>query len=517
MHHPDVSSCVVVMRSRAGQLDPQMVAYLVGNSGAQVNEVSVRDLMRRTLPPAAVPDHFVVLSAMPMLPSGKADKSRLPSPVIERPADLGELVEPRDTVEAAVRGLYAVVLHIEHIGVTDDFFDLGGHLLAATRLACLLPDVLGVEVPLRVLFEYPTVGSVVAWARAQVPEPDEEASPVSPEELQERLRQLRELPADVRDDLLDRVVGVDSGDPVSSADRLLAGLPTRDRAIVLARLRRESMPAPPRFPASAAQRRLWYLAALDGTSDSYGVTQTWLIDGILDIDALRRAFGHVIERHEPLRTTFEADESGLWQVVRDPAAPELVTSDLSGYTDPLRQALDDAALWGAEPFDLDAGPLVRFRVARLWDGVSICSRWRSTTSPVTPGRSASFTRTSRSSTRPTSKAALRGWPICRSNTLTCPALRSPRRASRRGARNWPGSRRSRLAPTANDHRSPPDAVAHGCWPWTDHVSLGCARWRRVTAPACSWPCWRASRCCWPGTTTPTTSRWAVRSPGATAS
>ena len=142
MHHPDVSSCVVVMRSRAGQLDPQMVAYLVGNSGAQVNEVSVRDLMRRTLPPAAVPDHFVVLSAMPMLPSGKADKSRLPSPVIERPADLGELVEPRDTVEAAVRGLYAEVLDIEHIGVTDDFFDLGGHLLAATRLACGCPTCL---------------------------------------------------------------------------------------------------------------------------------------------------------------------------------------------------------------------------------------------------------------------------------------------------------------------------------------------------------------------------------------
>ena len=202
--HPDVSSCVVIMRSRTGQQDPQLVAYLVGNSGAQVNEVSVRDLMRRTLPPAAVPDHFVVLDAMPMLPSGKADKSRLPPPVIERPVALGELVEPRDSVEAAVRGLYAEVLDIEQVGVTDDFFDLGGHSLAATRLAGRLPEMLGVEVPLRVLFECPTVESLVAWARAEVPEPDEAASPVSPEELQERLRQLRELPADVRDDLLDR-------------------------------------------------------------------------------------------------------------------------------------------------------------------------------------------------------------------------------------------------------------------------------------------------------------------------
>ena len=156
-----------------------------------------------------------------------------------------------------------------------------------------------------------------------------------------------------------------SGDPVGSADSLLAGLPARDRAIVLARLRRESMSAPLRFPASAAQRRLWYLAALDGTSDAYGVTQAWLIDGILDIDALRRAFGRVIERHEPLRTTFEVDGSGLWQVVRDPGAPELVTSDLSGFPDPLRQALDDAARWGAEPFDLDAGPLIRLQVGRL--------------------------------------------------------------------------------------------------------------------------------------------------------
>ena len=155
------------------------------------------------------------------------------------------------------------------------------------------------------------------------------------------------------------------GKSASDADSLLAGLPARERAIMLAQLRRESMSSPLRFPASASQRRLWYLSALDGRSNAYGVTQAWLIDGILDIEALRRALGHVIERHEPLRTTFEADESGLWQVVRMPAEPELVTSDVSGYPDPLRQALDDAARCGAEPFDLDAGPLIRFRVARV--------------------------------------------------------------------------------------------------------------------------------------------------------
>ena len=155
------------------------------------------------------------------------------------------------------------------------------------------------------------------------------------------------------------------GKSASDADSLLAGLPARERVIMLAQLRRESMSSPLRFPASASQRRLWYLSALDGRSNAYGVTQAWLIDGILDIEALRRALGHVIERHEPLRTTFEADESGLWQVVRMPAEPELVTSDVSGYPDPLRQALDDAARCGAEPFDLDTGPLIRFRVARL--------------------------------------------------------------------------------------------------------------------------------------------------------
>jgi acyl carrier protein len=195
---------LVIVRNRGEHHDPQVVAYLIGNNGAKVNEVSVRDLLRRALPSAAVPDHFVVLDALPALPSGKVDKSQLPPPVIERPAALGEVVEPRDPVEAAARTLYSEVLDLADVGVTDDFFELGGHSLAATRLAGRLPDVLGVDVPLRVLFEHPTVESLVAWARTQVPPPGTTESPMTPEELQDRLRQLKELPADVRDGLLDR-------------------------------------------------------------------------------------------------------------------------------------------------------------------------------------------------------------------------------------------------------------------------------------------------------------------------
>jgi amino acid adenylation domain-containing protein len=119
-----------------------------------------RDLAAR-LPPAQVPSHWVVLPALPLTPSGKLDRRALPAPGDERSAVAGSLVAPRNAAEGVVAGLWAEVLEVGRVGVRDDFFDLGGHSLLATRVAARLREVFRLEVPLRLLFERPTVEGLV--------------------------------------------------------------------------------------------------------------------------------------------------------------------------------------------------------------------------------------------------------------------------------------------------------------------------------------------------------------------
>jgi acyl carrier protein len=106
-----------------------------------------------------IPSAFVVLDALPLTPSGKIDRRALPAPEQGRDA-MEDLVMPRTPVEEAIADIWMGVLKLERVGVHDNFFALGGHSLLATQVVARLRAAFGLELPLRALFESPTVSGL---------------------------------------------------------------------------------------------------------------------------------------------------------------------------------------------------------------------------------------------------------------------------------------------------------------------------------------------------------------------
>jgi acyl carrier protein len=107
-----------------------------------------------------IPSAFVTLDRLPLTPSGMVDRRALPAPDQSRADVSSGYVAPRDATEEALAKLWAEVLKVERVGVEDNFFELGGHSLLATQLVARVRETMGVEVPLRGMFESPTVAGL---------------------------------------------------------------------------------------------------------------------------------------------------------------------------------------------------------------------------------------------------------------------------------------------------------------------------------------------------------------------
>ncbi|HEU4562901.1 MAG TPA: amino acid adenylation domain-containing protein, partial [Longimicrobium sp.] len=298
--HESVTDCVVVARE-AGPGDWRLAAYVVG--GVEADEL--REHLRRSLPEYMVPAAFVFLETLPLTPNGKLDRKALPAPELASAED--RYVAPRTPVEEVLAGIWAEVLRLERVGVEESFFDLGGHSLLATRVVSRVREVLAVELPLRAVFEGPTVAEL--------------ANAV--EEM--RRAELPVLP------------------PVVPAGRTGA------------------------LPLSFAQERLWFIDRLDPGSAVYNVPAPLRLAGALDERALERALGEIVRRHEALRTTFVEVDGSPVQVIAPFGGFVLPVEDLSelGQADreaALRRRAGEEAAWS---FDLSAGPLFRAALLRL--------------------------------------------------------------------------------------------------------------------------------------------------------
>jgi amino acid adenylation domain-containing protein len=150
-------SLVIVRDDTAGE--KRLVAYVVADSDTIVNEL--RSWLRERLPAYFVPAFFIVLDKLPLTANGKVDRRALPAP--EQNASLIEdLVAPRTPEEEKIAEIWSDVLDIKPIGIETNFFDLGGHSLLATRVVTRIRETFGINLPLRAMFDSPTIAGVAA-------------------------------------------------------------------------------------------------------------------------------------------------------------------------------------------------------------------------------------------------------------------------------------------------------------------------------------------------------------------
>ncbi|HWS56835.1 MAG TPA: amino acid adenylation domain-containing protein, partial [Pyrinomonadaceae bacterium] len=273
-----------------------------------LSAAELRAHLRSKLPEHFVPSAFVLLESFPLMPNGKVDRQALPAPEPEEGEPAAGYEPPRTPVEEIMCGIWAEVLGVERVGRSDNFFELGGHSLLATRVASRVRHALSTELPLRRLFESPTVAALAEAVE-------------------------RELRAGARAEL----------PPVSPVPR--------DEPL----------------PLSYAQQRLWFINQLEPGGAAYNIPSAVRLSGELNAAALESALTEAARRHETLRTTFPSVDGRPAQVISPPSPVALDTVDLAHLPEAEREA--EARRLAAEearrPFDLAAGPLWRASLVKL--------------------------------------------------------------------------------------------------------------------------------------------------------
>ncbi len=324
--HPAVRQAVAAVRAdAAGQ--GRLVAWVVAEDGAAPRPAELREHVGGRLPEYMVPSAVAVLAAFPLTPSGKVDRRSLPEPDAAA-GEAEDYAAPETPTEEVLAGIFRTVLGAERIGARDDFFALGGHSLLATRVMSRVRDALGLDLPLREIFDASTVRALAARVDALLGAgAAAEESPLQRAPRDGRLR----------------------AEGAVQAPALVPVL--RDRPL----------------PASFAQQRLWFIDRMEPGSAAYNLPAALRLRGRLDARALRRALAGVVRRHESLRTVFAEAGGEPVQVVRPAAPVALPAVDLLRLS-PEARAREAARLAAAEalrPFDLAAGPLLRASLLRL--------------------------------------------------------------------------------------------------------------------------------------------------------
>ena len=159
IQHPDVEQAIVMPWAETPE-QRRLVAYVVPHQARAPSAAELRDYLKKKLPEYMVPSSFTLLDGLPRTPHGKVDREALPIPDQRQPAMEESYVPPRSPEEEMIAEIWAEVLKVDAVGVHDNFFDLGGHSLLATQVMSQVRKVFQVELPLRSLFEAPTVAEL---------------------------------------------------------------------------------------------------------------------------------------------------------------------------------------------------------------------------------------------------------------------------------------------------------------------------------------------------------------------
>lgn len=158
-NHPDIKQAVV-STFQSGTGDVRLVSYLISKNGKTPSVNELREHIRGSLPEYMIPTHFEFLSEFPLTPNGKIDRKALPAPELIKSESTSGYLPPRDEVEIQLTSLWEKTLNVKPVGITDNFFELGGHSLLAAQLFAKIEKLFGVNIPLGVLFQAPTIESL---------------------------------------------------------------------------------------------------------------------------------------------------------------------------------------------------------------------------------------------------------------------------------------------------------------------------------------------------------------------
>ncbi|MCB8924044.1 MAG: amino acid adenylation domain-containing protein [Ardenticatenaceae bacterium] len=299
--HPLIQKAVVILREDEPGL-PYLAAYFIAESEQDVSVSQVKQFLHDWLPEYMIPTSYVHVEAFPLTPSGKIDRRALPLPAFADRTNLDmPFVEPRSSIEHTLAAIFANLLHITRVGVNDNFFELGGHSILALRVISRIREELKVELPIRVLFDAPTVAALSQHVEVAI-----SASP---------------------------------------------GIPRRQQSIIP--------------PLSFAQQRLWFLDQLHPDNTNYNLYTAFRLKGELDVVALESSLNDLVARHEALRTTFVTQDDEPKQLVTSLLTLALKRLNLVGHPDVEGEALQAAVAEIQHPFSLVTGPLIKGLLIRL--------------------------------------------------------------------------------------------------------------------------------------------------------
>ena len=315
--HPAVREAVVLARedpagspSASLLTEKRLVAYVVAEREPLPTATDLRSFLKNKLPEYMVPAVLVLLKALPLMPNGKIDRRALPAPDRSRPELDKAFVAPRTPTEELLAEIWAQLLNIERVGIHDNFFDLGGHSLLATQLVSRMRESFQVEIPLRRLFEVPTVAGL--------------------------------------------------------AESIEAARPAGQNLLVPPIL---PVPRNGNLALSFAQQRLWFFDQLEPGLSAYNIPAAVRLKGRLNLAALEQSLNEIVKRHESLRTTFGKVDGRPTQVIAPTLTIKLPVVDLRKLPASERET-EVRRLVTAEaqrPFDVSQGPLLRGSVLRLGD------------------------------------------------------------------------------------------------------------------------------------------------------
>ncbi|WP_039073179.1 lichenysin non-ribosomal peptide synthetase LicA [Bacillus sp. MSP5.4] len=236
---PAVGKAVVLARPETGG-SLEVCAYVVPKQSGEIHLQGLREHLSKHLPDYMIPSHFVELDEIPLTGSGKVDRKALLRHEVSV-SGTAEYAAPRNEYEEKMVGIWQEVLGAEQVGIHDQFFELGGHSLKAMAMLAKIHKAFGVEVPLQVLFEKPTVAALSGF--------------------------------------------------VSEAEK--------DGFTVI-----EPAPESDDYPLSLAQQRIYIVSQLEDAGVGYNMPAAAMLEGTLDVQRLEAAFQKLIDRHEALRTSF---------------------------------------------------------------------------------------------------------------------------------------------------------------------------------------------------------------------